>query len=260
MNMVAMQTKNAVPSLGRRFRASLRSFRRALALALVRLAFSLVRSAKRQYEPIDIAGRRYHNRRDSEGRLRAVLAVLQQYDVRNVLDVGCAEGWFARRAAMDLNCFALGLEASDRVLVGELARLHDEVERMAVMKARVGPAELRVLPKFDAVICMSVVHHVIRASGVAAAEDFIRALASRTEKVFIFEMGTADETSWTRALPELADGQESFLRSLLERCGFHNVRVIAESPAYHREVQRLLFSAEPVSKTSNEIRKSLQSV
>jgi hypothetical protein len=233
------------PSLGKRLRTVSRRFRAALALALVRLAFRIARSHKRQYEPVEIGKRRFHNTRDSEGRLRAVLSVLQQYDVRNVLDIGCAEGWFVRRAAIDLNCFTLGIEASDRVLIGELSRLHDDVERMAIMKARVSPADLRALPIFDAVICMSVVHHVILASGLAAAEDFLKALASRAQKVLIFEMGTADEEAWASALPELQQGQEVFVRSLLERCGLCNVRPIAESAAFHRQAQRLLFAAEP---------------
>jgi hypothetical protein len=56
-------------------------------------------------------------------------------------------------------------------------------------------------------------------------------------------MGTADERSWTSVLPELSRGQEAFARDLLERSGFHNVKVIAESPAFHREVKRLLFTA-----------------
>ena len=55
------------------------------------------------------------------------------------------------------------------------------------------PADFDALPKFDAVICMSVVHHIIRAYGITSAEEFLRALARRVEKVLIFEIGTADE-------------------------------------------------------------------
>ena len=63
-------------------------------------------------------------------------------------------------------------------------------------------------------------------------------------------MGTADERSWTSVLPELSRGQEAFARDLLERSGFHNVKVIAESPAFHREVKRLLFTAACESRGS----------
>ena len=52
----------------------------------------------------------------------------------------------------------------------------------------------------------------------------------------------------------------SFVRELLQRCGFRNVRVIAESAAYHREVQRLLFIAEPAQASRQDVRESLQVV
>jgi SAM-dependent methyltransferase len=206
----------------------------------------VAKAGGRPYEPVEIAGKRFDNVRDSEGRWQAVAKVLDRYAVRNVLDVGCAEGWFVRQAAADRNCFAIGIEATDALFVGELARLHDRVERAATIRAFMTPEALRSLPKFDAVICMSVVHHIIRAFGVESAEQFVKALASRVEKVLIFEIGTAGESSWTAHLPGESRGQETFVRGFLERCGFHKIRIIAETPSYHREVQRLLFAAEPL--------------
>ncbi len=221
--------------------------RATVARCAVRATLAIAATGKKRYEPVEVGGRRFKNLRDSEHRWKVMAETLREYNVRNVLDIGCAEGWFVRRAATELNCFAIGIEASDRVLIGELARLHDEVERMAIMRTRLSARDIHDLPKFDAVICMSVVHHIIRSDGVAVAEEFVRALAQRAEKLLIFEMGTADEKSWTAMLPELPQGQETFVVGFLERCGFRNVRVIAESLAYHREVKRLLFAAEPVT-------------
>ena len=130
-------------------------------------------------------------------------------------------------------------------ICGELSRLYDRAERMATIRSFVGPTDLLAMPKVDAVICMSVVHHIIRAYGLATAGEFVTALVSRVNKVLIFEVGTAEESSWTEFLPELSQGHEVFVRDFLERCGLRDVRVIAESPSYHREVQRLLFVAEP---------------
>ena len=245
-------------SLGSRIRAVLRGLRWRLAFRLIKTAFYVAKAGGRPYEPVEIGGKRFDNVRDTDARWQAVSGVLRAYDVQNVLDVGCAEGWFVRRAAADLKCFAIGIEATDVGLVGELARLHDRVPRMATVRAFMTPEAIRALPQFDAVLCLSVLHHVIRAFGVAAAEQFLRALASRVNKVLVFEIGTADESSWTEFLPELGQGQEAFVRGLLERCGFHHVQVIAESAAYHREVQRLLFTAEPVPSASQEARESLQ--
>lgn len=237
-------------TFGRSLRAVGRGLRGGVVLGLIRTAFAVAKLGGRPYQPVEIGGARYDNVRDSDGRWRAIAATLDRYAVRNVLDVGCAEGWFVRRAAADCNCFAIGIEAADAMLVGELARLHDRVERAATIRAFVTPEALRSLPKFDAVFCMSVVHHVIRAFGLASAEHFVRALASRVDKVLIFEIGGADESAWSAHLPSDARGQEAFVRDLLERCGLHRVRVIAETPAYHREVHRLLFAAEPIPSAS----------
>jgi SAM-dependent methyltransferase len=159
--------------------------------------------------------------------------VLRDYGVRNVFDIGCAEGWFVRRAAADLNLFAIGIEATDVGIVGELARLHDRVPRAAVARAFVTPDAIRSLPQFDAVLCLSVLHHVIRGFGLGVAERFLQVLATRVSEVLVFGIGTAGESSWTPT--EQSQGQEAFVRELLERAGFRNLRVIAESTAYHRE-------------------------
>jgi SAM-dependent methyltransferase len=245
-------------SLGSRIRKVLRGLRWRLALRLIEAAFHVAKAGGRTYQPVEIGGKRFANVRDTDERWRAVAEVLRQHGVRNVLDIGCAEGWFVRRAAADLNLFAVGIEATDVGIVGELARLHDRVPRAAVARAFVTPEAIRGLPQFDAVLCLSVLHHVIRGFGLGVAERFLQVLATRVSKVLVFEIGTAGESSWTEFLHEQSQGQEAFVRQLLERAGFRNVRVIAESAAYHREVQRLLFVAEPAQAASQDAFKKLE--
>ena len=201
----------------------LRGARWRLALGLIGSAFRVAKAGGRTYQPVEIGGKRFANVRDTDERWQAVSQVLRDYGVRNLLDIGCAEGWFVRRAAADCNCFAIGIEATDTAIVGELARLHDRVQRAATVRAFMTPEAIRSLPQFDAVLCLSVLHHVIRAFGIAAAEQFLRALSTRVNKVLVFEIGTADESSWTPFLPEASQGQqgqEAFVRELLERSGF----------------------------------------
>jgi len=155
-------------------------------------------------------------------------------------------------------CSPSGIEATDVGIVGELARLHDRVPRAAVARAFVTPEAIRGLPQFDAVLCLSVLHHMIRSFGLGVAERFLQVLATRVSKILVFEIGTASESSWTEFLPEQSQGQEDFVRELLERAGFCNVRVITESAAYHREVQRLLFTAEPAKAANQETLKQLE--
>ncbi|MGV1014647.1 MAG: hypothetical protein ACOYB4_06725, partial [Methyloceanibacter sp.] len=135
-------------SLGHRIRMVLRRLRWGLAFGLIRSAFYVAKAGGRPYQPVEIGGRRFDHVRETEIRWQAVAEVLRQHDVRNVLDVGSSEGWFARRAATDLNCFAIGVEATDVGIVGELARLHDRVTRVASIRAFMTPEAIRALPKF----------------------------------------------------------------------------------------------------------------
>ena len=216
----------------------------------MRAAFLLAKGSARPYQPVEIGGRRLNNARETEQRWQAIAEVLRYYRVRNVLDIGCAEGWFIRRAAIDLDCFTIGVEATDRVIVGELARLHDRIDGVASIRKFVTPENILALPTFEAVLCLSVLHHVIRDLGIVRAEQFLRAVASRAEKVLIFEIGTTEESSWRSVLPGRNEGQQLFVTNLLERCGLRNVKIIGESLGYHREVQRLLFAAEPARQTN----------
>jgi SAM-dependent methyltransferase len=214
---------------------------------LLNAAFQVLRP-KRAYEPVELGGRRFASKREVEARWTAIAEAIRRYEVRTVLDIGCAEGWFLRRAAEDFGCFCIGVDAEDRrVLTGEIARLHDGVERVAVMKARLTPEDIRELPACDMVLCLSVVHHVMREGGRRAAEEFVQALASRARKALIFEMGTSEERqlAWSSALPDMPQGQEPFVRGLLESCGLREVRVIASTPGLHGDAPRLLFAAEP---------------
>ncbi len=110
-------------SLGSRARKVLRGLRWRFAFGLIEAAFHVAKAGGRPYQPVEIGGRRFANVRDTDERWHVVAKVLRDYGVKNVLDIGCAEGWFVRRAAADLNLFAIGIEATDVGTVGELARL-----------------------------------------------------------------------------------------------------------------------------------------
>lgn len=240
-------TKSTRKSRGRPIRQALRNTRIAIARGLLRCAFSM--AAIKLYEPVEIGGRRFRSSRETDARWSTISEVLKTYSARNLLDIGCAEGWLVRRAAVDLGCFAIGVEASNRALTGEVARLHDAVERASIMQARLSAEDIRSLPLFDAVLCLSVVHHVVRRHGLKSAQEFIEALVSRARKVVIFEMGTSEEErlNWSNDLPDMPEGQEAFVTALLRQCGLKNVRRIGASDAFHGSAQRLLFVGEPGS-------------
>ena len=98
MTVAQARSLNAYPavvrrrSIGRRVRAVTRGLRWGLALGLIKAAFRVAKAGGRPYQPVEIGGRRFDNVRDTDERWRAVAGVLHEYDARNLLDVGCAEG------------------------------------------------------------------------------------------------------------------------------------------------------------------------
>lgn len=200
------------------------------------------------YQNLEIGGRNYKGKRNCEDRWDAIRQVLESYHAHSVLDVGCAEAWFLRRAATELGCLCLGVDSSDdRVILGETARLYDRAERWAVMNAELDVEDLLRLPRFDVVFSLSVAHHVMRHHGVEAARSFVSALASRARKAMVFEMGTSDEKKmqWADTLPDMPQGQTEFVEEFLASCGLRNIRRIGVTPSLRKETERMLYVAEP---------------
>jgi len=79
-------------SLGSRARKVLRGLRWRFAFGLIEAAFHVAKAGGRPYQPVEIGGRRFANVRDTDERWHAVAKVLRDYGVKNLLDIGCAEG------------------------------------------------------------------------------------------------------------------------------------------------------------------------
>lgn len=120
------------------------------------------------YQPTEGANFISQKRPDSvfSKRWRIVSDAIKEYRPKNLLDIGCAEGFFARRAALEHGLFSLGCEYNWRPLgVGAaLAELKDE-QGYGFVRIFLTSATLKKLPKFDIVVCFSVLHHVVKEGG-----------------------------------------------------------------------------------------------
>lgn len=201
----------------------------------------------RHYEPVSIAGRLVEgSKRDWKDRWISIKKVIEKYNAETLMDIGCAEGFFLRKAASEYNCFSIGIEMNDeRLKLGELTRLYDNVENYAIIKARLNPKSIKKLPKTDVILCLSVAHHIIKSEGMSSAINFIKALVEKTNKAIIFEMGTSDENSFIDRMPDMPKGQEHFVRKFLEDTGCINITVLNKTSSIKKDSTRLIFVAEP---------------
>jgi 2-polyprenyl-3-methyl-5-hydroxy-6-metoxy-1,4-benzoquinol methylase len=205
--------------------------------------------SKEPYEPVKCGDDFYEGMRDYDERWIILKECLLKLQAKSMLDIGCAEGWFLRCAAEELGCFGFGVEAGEsRWLRGEISRIHDCVENYAVIKAKLSPERIECLPIVDVVVCLSVVHHIFRTTGVEEARRFVASLRTRGRKGMIFEMGTSKE-EWLRDNPHMsgmADNADDHVRDFLKSAGFTRVEVLGESRSIFKDSSRTMFLAQSV--------------
>jgi SAM-dependent methyltransferase len=208
---------------------------------------SLIRSY-RAYQPVRFEGRLLQpGKRDYEERWKFISREIEDCRARSFLDIGCAEGYFTQRAARELGCFSLGIEADVRRLI--VAQNVNTLERNALagfMYAEVDLDSLSRLPKFDVVVFLSVLHHFMRLQGSDYCQEVLKIVRSKTNKVMIFEMGVESElVDWTTDVRDMEGQPSGKIAAFLRSAGFSQVDLIGHSTARRDRVRRPMFRAIP---------------
>jgi len=179
-------------------------------------------------------------------RFERVATTLADVNARNLLDIGCAEGYMISRAAKERGVFALGLEMDRRrIRVGNATSDLDGDYGYGIVPALVGPELLGRLPKFDVVVCFSVLHHVIRGGGMEAGTEFLEAIRAITGRRFLFDMGSPEETAndpgWADVLDFFSGDVTRRTKEFLESAGFVEVTHVGDTPGYVQNARRPMF-------------------
>jgi len=201
------------------------------------------------YQPIMLNGRALKSGdRECADRWQIIDRIISSGDMHNLLDLGCAEGYFIREAASQRKCIALGVDADiRRVTVARSIASYEGIIGAAFLLAYITPEFVQQLPEFDVVLFFSVLHHVICERGLDEARALMNAIRSRTRKKMIFDMGQSNETefAWAKVLPSMDPDPTTWITQFLKDCGFSSVDVVGESEGYHRTHRRILFVATP---------------
>jgi SAM-dependent methyltransferase len=174
--------------------------------------------------------------------------VLRGSGVRSVLDLGCAEGYFVQQSAKNLGCLALGVDADRRRLrVASMSTDINKIERAGYIYGKISPEFVEVLPNFDAVIFLSVLHHTMYEHGVDYSLKLLEAIHKITRKCLVFDMGQTNETqhNWSKLLPDMTPDPVTWISALLKSAGFSNVQSLGQTDSYKSKSRRELFIARP---------------
>lgn len=166
----------------------------------------------------------------------------------SVLDIGCAEGFYVLRAAKECDCVSLGVDADIRRLNMAQNQISSEkIMPAGFLLAEVNETLINKLPKFDVIVFMSVMHHMMYSHGVSYCKNILVALRKVVGKTMIFEMGQSNElkNKWAALLPDMGDNPHGWIKEFLISAGFSRVEKIGESDSYKKDQNRAIFKVEP---------------
>lgn len=216
--------------------------------AIQRCVLALLTRAYQPYHPVSLGHWQRSGERSCTDRWDLIAPVLSRHRIDTLLDLGCAEGFFVRRSAMVAGCLALGVDADIRRLtVAQTASALDKTHNAGFMLARITPDFIDRLPEFDAVLFLSVLHHIMAEQGEAYARDLMQRIRRKTKTLLVFDMGQSDETGqpWSALLPAMGAAPHLWIADFLRSAGYAAVEPLGEADGYQGAGRRTVFLLRP---------------
>lgn len=191
--------------------------RRLVDRTLDQLRYRLDTFPRLPYQPLPQVGIA-HALRD-EGvfsRWAAMAEVLDELQPRTALDLGSQVGFFTLQLAeRQIPTVAVEMEPRHyRILLAALRRL--KLTHVGVLAMEFTPRTAPLLPSTDAVVFLSVWHHLVRWHGEDQARAMLRVVWSRTQQVLFFETGE-NEMPARYHLPDMGADPRAWLTGMLEQ-------------------------------------------
>jgi hypothetical protein len=170
------------------------------------------------YQPVDLPVRSAMRADGTTSRWEAMRPLLHELEIASAVDVGANAAYFAIELART-GVSVLAVDASaGQCRTAALAVRRSGVENVGVVHLDLHAETVALLPQVDAVLCLSVWHHIVAHRGMDAADRFLSELWARTGKVLVFDTGEG-EMGPEFGLPNMAPDAGEWLRSYLAaRC------------------------------------------
>lgn len=213
------------------------------------LAIRRIAGSYQPYQPVSIRGHQIcPGERKHSDRFATIRQSIESLGATTLLDLGCAEGYFVEQAASQCRCVALGVDADVRRLsLAQASATLNRIHGAGFMYGELTPEFIGKLPAFDAIIFMSVLHHIMYEHGLEYARDYMRCLRAKVTKFLIFDMGQSNETEnkWAALLPDMGSDPHAWVADFLKSTGFTGVEKLVDTDAYQGSAKRALFRLIP---------------
>jgi SAM-dependent methyltransferase len=204
-------------------------------------------STKFRYQPLSseltTSGAHGSSTRECKDRLGLIVGHLPP-EACNVLDIGSNAGYYLFELAKR-GYVCHGIESDpDLVCYTSLMTYLMERGNVSCEAGELDLAYIARMPRYDVILCLSVMHHIILAEGLETANAILEKLATKTNHVLFFEMGQSNEihADWSGRLPAMEPDPETWISGWLVKSGFRRVRTIGTS---RTTAPRFIIAAYP---------------
>lgn len=200
------------------------------------------------YQPVLTSSGYTSAARECEVRWNAIAPVLAATGSRSLVDLGCSEGYYVIRSAKAGLPFNIGVDFDQRRMFTCTSQfVLQDLNHAGFLMSPVDENLLEALPKFDAVIFLSVIHHMMYQEGVDYARRILQAVAAKTGKVCFFECGQSDEhkESWAKKMPDMGPDPHEWIRRFALDNGFSRAEKLSTQSSFAKETSRALFALYP---------------
>lgn len=165
--------------------------------------------------------------------------------VSTAVDIGCNGGYFTLNLAK-AGVATIGIEREPkfrRTAATSLRRAG--LANAGVLDLDVTPGTVAVIPSADLVLLLSVWHHMVRAYGIAVADELLAGIWAHAGAVMMFDSGEAEmPASW--GLPDLGDDPAAWYTGhLMATCSQSTVIALGTHQAFgpaNEPCRRTLFA------------------
>ena len=184
------------------------------------------------------------SRKETDLRWNKIKQKLIKDKIKNILDLGSAEGVFLKKAS-ELEIFSLGIEADERRFL--LSNYIDEkniYREYGVIFNKISLKSIKSLPKFDSTLYLSVHHHILANSGEKKATLILKEIFNRCEKSMFFETAMQNENSenWNKNYKKnLKKMTEAKIIDFFKRLGAEKIEIMGYTKSYNEGFERPLF-------------------
>jgi len=182
-------------------------------------------------------------RNETENRWRLIKKKLIKDKIKNLLDLGSAEGFFLKKTSK-MKIMSLGIEADERRFFLSNFNIENKKKYFGVVNNTITSEFIKLLPKFDTILYLSVHHHIAANSGVKKANDLLVKIFKNCEKTMFFETAIKNEQSksWHKGYEKnLKNITEKSIKSLFLKQGCKKFEILGYTESYNKGFKRPLF-------------------